>query len=148
LLVRPLSAHPERAFEPGKLLFMSELPNAAPIAVTAARTTKDGWLLSLEGVADRTTADTWRGRYLWGDGDPENPDEPPFAADLVGMRMELNDGSTVGTVSDFYDLPQGPILEITREEDTVLFPVRPEFVSSIDRERNVIVVDPPPGLFD
>lgn len=148
LLVRPLTARAQSAFEPGKLLYLAQEADALAVAVTGARTTKDGWLLSLEGVADRNAADTWRGRYLWADPDPDNPDETPFAADLVGMRMQLRDGTVIGDVSDFYDLPQGPILEVTRAEDTVLFPVRAEFVCAINRDENTIVVDPPPGLFD
>lgn len=148
LLVRSLTAHADSVFEAGKVLYTGEEVDAGAVAITGARTTKDGWLLSLAGVADRNAADTWRGRYLWADPDPQHPDEAPFAADLVGMSMELSDGNVVGTVSDFYDLPQGPILEVTRAEDTVLFPMRPEFVVRIDREGKVLVVDPPPGLFD
>lgn len=146
--MRPLTARPGETFVPGTVVYASDAPDAAGVVISAARTTKDAWLLTLEGVADRTAAEAWRGLYLWAEQDPANADEPPYAADLVGLRMELSDGSVIGTVSDFYDLPQGPILEVTRADDTVLFPVRPEFVSRVDRERLVLVVDPPPGLFD
>ncbi|MGQ0641356.1 MAG: ribosome maturation factor RimM [Gemmatimonadaceae bacterium] len=149
MLVRALTARPDAVFALGRELFSSE-HDAAAVELLGARTTKDGWLLALAGVPDRTAAEQWRGRYLWAAHDEITAlgGDTPFAADLVGLRMELTDGSVVGTVSDFYDLPQGPVLEVTRAEDKVLFPLRAEFVSRVDRERRVLVVDPPAGLFD
>jgi 16S rRNA processing protein RimM len=149
LHVRALTARPDDVFTVGRELYSDE-NLAVGFQLTGARTTKDGWLLTLAGVSDRTAAEQWRGRYLWAEHDETTAlgGDTPFAADLVGLRMELVDGSVVGTVSDFYDLPQGPVLEVTREDDTVLFPMRPEFVSSVDAARKVLVVDPPEGLFD
>jgi 16S rRNA processing protein RimM len=148
--VRALTPRAEGVFTVGAQLFTSDESDAAPIALRAARTTKDGWLLTLDGVADRTAAERWRGRYLWAALGEEEAlaSATPYAADLVGLRVELPDGSVIGTVSDFYELPQGPVLEVTRAEDTVLFPLRTEFVSAVDAERRVLVVDPPSGLFD
>jgi 16S rRNA processing protein RimM len=148
--VRALTARPDAVFTPGRPLYCSESADAEPLEIRGARTTKDGWLLALAGIADRSAAELWRGRYLWADYDEVAAlgDEQPFAADLLGLRMELADGSVIGTVSNFYDLPQGTILEITRGEDNVLFPLRAEFVSRIDSARGVVVVDPPAGLFD
>jgi 16S rRNA processing protein RimM len=150
LLVRALTARPAEVFVPGRQLFASEGDDATATELRGVRTTKDGWLLALAGVPDRTAAEHWRGRYLWATQDETTAlgGDNSFAADLVGLRMELADGSVVGTVSDFYELPQGPVLEVTRTEDSVLFPLRPEFVSSVDAVRKVLVVDPPAGLFD
>ena len=150
LLVRALTARPEEVFVPGRAVFTTDSADAPPIEVRGVRTTKDGWLLSLEGVPDRTAAEQWRGRYLWAEHDEtvSRPGDAPFAADLVGLRVQLVDGTMIGTVSDFYDLPQGAVLEVARADDNVLFPLRPEFVSSVDVAGGVLVIDPPPGLFD
>ncbi|MGH7711476.1 MAG: ribosome maturation factor RimM [Gemmatimonadaceae bacterium] len=151
VLVRPLTARPENIFVAGRDLFVSDVvEDLSSLVIRGARTTKDGWLLAFDGVPDRSAAERWRGRYLWAPHDEETSlgNETPFAADLVGLLMQLADGSVIGTVSDFYDLPQGPILEVTRAEDRVLFPLRAEFVSRIDPARGVVVVDPPAGLFD
>lgn len=147
--MRALTARPDAVFTVGRELYTTETDSAG-FVLTGVRTTKDGWLLSVAGVTDRTAAELWRGRYLWAVHDESTAlgGDTPFAADLVGLRMELADGRVIGTVSDFYDLPQGPVLEVTREEDTVLFPMRAEFVSRVDAERKILVVDPPDGLFD
>ncbi len=150
LHVRALTARPADVFVPGRAVFTSDSADASPIEVRGARSTKDGWLLALAGVPDRTAAEQWRGRYLWAEHDETvaATADAPFAGDLVGLRVRLVDGTLIGTVSDFYDLPQGPVLEVARAEDSVLFPLRPEFVASVDVAGGVLVIDPPAGLFD
>ncbi len=120
------------------------------MVVLGARKTNSGWLLTLEGVRDRTAAERWRGSDLWAEHDEHTAlgADTPFAGDLVGLRMELADGTVIGTVANFYELPQGPVLEVARADDSVLFPLHPAFVSDIDSARGVVVVDPPAGLFD
>lgn len=150
ILIRSLTARAEDVFTPGRLLYASAMAEAPPVALRSARTTNDGWLLSFDGVTDRTAAERWRGSDLWADRDRHTAlgGDTPFAGDLVGLSMQLADGTVVGTVTNFFDLPQGPVLEVDRAEESVLFPLRAEFVSSIDADRRVIVVDPPTGLFD
>jgi ribosomal 30S subunit maturation factor RimM len=75
-------------------------------------------------------------------------DEPQPLDDLLGLELFLADGTRIGEVSSFYDLPQGPMLEITRAEDTVLFPLHEDFIVEMDVPGRRLVVAPPPGLFD
>lgn len=150
LLIRSLTARAEDVFTPGRILYASADPDAVSVAVRGARTTHDGWLILLEGVSDRTGAERWRGGELWAEHDEQTAlsGDTPFAGDLVGLTMQLVDGTVIGTVSNFFELPQGPVLEVDRAEDSVLFPLRSEFVTRIDAAGGVIVVDPPTGLFD
>ncbi len=150
LLIRSLTARAEDVFTPGRILYASADPDAVPVVVRGARTTHDGWLILLEGVSDRTAADRWRGAELWAEHDEQTAlsGDTPFAGNLVGLSMQLVDGTVIGTVSNYFELPQGPVLEVDRAEDSVLFPLRSEFVSRIDAAGGVIVVDPPTGLFD
>jgi 16S rRNA processing protein RimM len=150
LLIRSLTARAEDVFTPGRILFASADPDAPPLTLSTARTTHDGWLIGLTGVADRTAAERWRGTELWAEHDEQTAlgGDAPFAGDLVGLSMHLLDGTVIGTVSNYFDLPQGPVLEVERADDSVLFPLRSEFVARIDTDRRIIVVDPPTGLFD
>jgi 16S rRNA processing protein RimM len=150
VLARALTARPDAVFTPGRVLFTSESPGAAPLVVLGARTTNNGWLLTLEGVPDRTAAEAWRGSDLWAEYDEHTAlgTDTPFAGNLVGLRIELADGTVIGTVANYYELPQGAVLEVARADDSVLFPLHPAFVSEVDTVRGVVVVDPPAGLFD
>lgn len=145
-----MTARAEDVFTPGRILFASADPDAQPNTVRGARPTNDGWLILLEGVSDRTSAERWRGADLWAEHDEQTVlgGDTPFAGDLVGLSMRLVDGTVIGTVTNFFDLPQGAVLEVDRAEDSVLFPLRSEFVSRIDAAQGVIIVDPPTGLFD
>ncbi len=149
-MIRSLTARAADVFTPGRILYASADPDAQPIALRGARTTNDGWLIQLEDVCDRSGAERWRGADLWAAHDEQTllAGDTPFAGDLVGLSMRLADGTVIGTVTNFFDLPQGPVLEVDRAEDSVLFPLRSEFVSRIDAAEGVIVVDPPTGLFD
>jgi 16S rRNA processing protein RimM len=150
VLARALTARPDAVFTPGRVLFAGESPEAAPLVVLGARTTNNGWLLSFEGVPDRTAAEQWRGSDLWAEHDEHTAlgADTAFAGNLVGLRIELADGTVIGTVANYYELPQGAVLEVARADDIVLFPLHPAFVSDVDTVRGVVVVDPPAGLFD
>jgi 16S rRNA processing protein RimM len=149
LLVRALIPRPDALFTPGRELFAAEA-DAPTLRLQSARTTHDGWLLSIEGIQDRSEAERWRGQDLWAAHAELTAlgDDTLFAGDLVGLQMELTDGTLIGTVANYYELPQGPMLEVARADDHVLFPLHPDFVSRIDAVRGVVVVDPPAGLFD
>ncbi|MGQ0539010.1 MAG: ribosome maturation factor RimM [Gemmatimonadaceae bacterium] len=152
LLVRALTDRPEALLAAGRSLFTPDEP-ARPrqeLKVRSARATKDGWLLAVDAVPDRTAADAMRGRdlYMRRDDVPAAAAGATIVDDLLGLSMTLADGTQLGTVSDYYELPQGLVLEVTRADASVLFPFNEAFVSRIELDRGVIVVDPPPGLFD
>src|SRR5262249_14905132 len=70
-----------------------------------------------------------------------------YVHDLLGMRVELASGELVGSVIDTYELPQGLALDVARENGSVMIPYD-RVVTSVDRERRVIRIDPPAGLLD
>lgn len=150
LLIRALAAHPEELFTPGRRFFTGAAEDAPALVLASARPTHGGWLLAFEDLPDRTAAERWRGSDLWMEPEPGTAldDEVPFAADLVGLRLELADGTVLGTVEDYYDLPHGAVLEVARGEELVLFPLYAPFVQRVDRARGVLIVAPPDGLFE
>ncbi len=74
-------------------------------------------------------------------------DDEVYVHDLIGMRVELESGAPVGSVVETYELPQGLALDVARENGSVVIPYD-RIVTSVDRERRVIRIDPPPGLID
>ncbi|HJU74184.1 MAG TPA: ribosome maturation factor RimM [Gemmatimonadaceae bacterium] len=148
LLVRPLTAQPETLFTEGRRFFAGA-NGASQLVLQGARTTNGGWLLAFAEIPDRSTAERWRGVDLWAaEEDTAALGGTPYAGDLVGLSLELVDGTVIGRVANYYELPQGPLLEVARGEELVLFPLHPEFVQRIDTTRRAIIVDPPTGLFD
>ena len=64
--------------------------------------------------------------------------------DLLGMRVELARGQTVGTVDETYELPQGLTLDVRRvaprETETVMLSYDDRTIASVDKKARVIVV--------
>jgi 16S rRNA processing protein RimM len=112
---------------------------------------KGGLIVAFEGIEDRSTADTWRNRYLLV---PESEVEAPregevFIHDLVGMRVVRTSGEDVGEVIEVLELPQGLVIEVGRANaKSVLLPFDDQTVTRVDAPNRTIEVDPIEGLID
>lgn len=161
LAVEALTDEPDAILAPGRRLFQgthdgalwldpkSQLPRE--LHVTGLRPVKDGWLLTLEEITDRTEAERWNGRHLLTlTEELSDPDEGEvFAHELVGMTLvDAENGETIGEVIEFYDLPQGLLLEFRGPKGVHSVPFVEEFVEEVDREERRIVVRLPEGLID
>ena len=162
LAVEALTDEPDAILAPGRRVFQGTHDGAlwldpktrAPreLHVTHLRPVKDGWLLTLAEVADRTEAEKWNGRHLLAPLDElSEPDEGEvFAHELVGMTLvDAEGGAVIGEVIEFYDLPQGLLLEFRTPAGAVAsVPFVEEFVEDVDREARRIAVRLPEGLLD
>jgi 16S rRNA processing protein RimM len=112
--------------------------------VLSARPTKDGVLLRLGGVPDRTQAERLRGRTVHAARDDLDLGEGEvLLADLVGCAVRLPDGAPWGTVVAIDVGPQDRL--VIRDGDIErLVPFVPALVPDVDLEARVVVVDPPP----
>ena len=110
---------------------------------------KGGFIVHFEEIDDRAVAETWRDRFLLLPADELEPlrEDQVYVHELPGMRVELESGEVVGTVSETYELPQGLALDVQRERGSVIIPYD-RVVTSIDREARVIRIAPPEGLLD
>ena len=109
-----------------------------------------GLLIHFHEIPDRDVAIRWRDRFLLV---PESEVPPAEEGeihlhDLVGLRVETADGRSLGTVSTFYELAQGLMLEIRGDGRELLVPYRDEFVRRVDQENGLIVVDLPEGFLE
>jgi 16S rRNA processing protein RimM len=118
--------------------------------VESVRPHGDAFLLKLEGIADRTEAESLRGTEAWADrGDLEAAGaRGPFHEDLVGLAVETKEGRAIGMVEEVLEYPAGDLYKVRGDGEEHLIPAAPGIVVSIDLDRGRMVVDPPPGLLE
>jgi 16S rRNA processing protein RimM len=159
VVVELLTDEPDAIFASGRRVFAGNTAgdlarDRQELHVRTVRPFNEGLLVGFAEVPDRNAADLWRGRYLLAPADevPAPADDEVYLHDLIGMRVELVDGTTVGTVEEVYELPLGLGVDVRRlpprDGETVLLPWDERTVTSVDRESRIIVVTPPEGLLE
>ncbi len=166
LVVEPMTDRPGAYFAPGLGLFAGDAggdplrlpgapgaprdPEASPmrLTVTAVRTHQEAYLLTLDAVADRTTAELWRGRTLLVPVDEMSKPEAGelFLHELAGMSASDEAGASLGEITAWYEVPQGILLGLTREGKETLVPFVDDIVRHLDREARTMVLRLPEGL--
>ncbi len=118
------------------------------IRILAARTTTNVLVARLEGVNDRDAAEKLNGVELYVDRallpDPDDDDDF-YHADLIGLRVQLRDGTVVGVVSAVPNFGAGDILEVRDERsgDTFLYPFTKAVVPEVHLADGYLVIEPP-----
>ena len=167
VVVEPVTDAPEAIFASGRRLFVGTGDGAplpardaagAPtdgghgvVTIERARGQEGAWLIKLAGVADRNQAERWRGRALLLPLAelPAPAEDEIYFHDLIGMRVVLADDTPVGEVVALYELPQGLVLEVSRDgRPAALVPYQPNVVAEVDVEARRIRITPPEGLLD
>ncbi len=142
---------PEALFQAGRrLLIVGDVPDAPPsIRLEAARPHGKRWLVTVEGVPDRTAAERLRGLDLAVPRSelPELDEGDYLLGDLVGLAL-VEGGRRLGKVTDVYELPAGPMLAVDVDGRERLVPFDAGFVASVDFEAGEIHVELPQGLLE
>jgi 16S rRNA processing protein RimM len=159
LALEALTDEPEAILAPGRRVFQGTYEGAlfvdprtkAPreLHITGLRPVKDGWLVTIDAIGDRTEAEKWNGRFLMVPVEEltEPDDGEVFAHELVGMTLvDADTGVEIGPVVEFYELPQGLLLEFRTAAGIASVPFVDEFVDEVDREARMIRVRLPDGL--
>ena len=149
LLVQPTVNEPGAVFAPGRRLFAT-IPGdgVRDVTIAASRPFKDGWLVTLDAVADRTAAEAWRGVpfALPEDELPPRDEDELLLDELPGMRVVDATLGDLGAVAGFYQLPQGLVLEVRGDRWRADVPFNEAFVTRVDRAARVLTVQLPEGL--
>jgi 16S rRNA processing protein RimM len=98
---------------------------------------------SIEGVGDRTAADSLKGVELFVSRDvlPVPEEDEFYHADLIGLRAEDVEGRAIGDVRAIHNFGAGDVIEIVRGDGGNLFlPFTRETVPTIDISGQRIVV--------
>lgn len=150
LMVEIITDFPERLTDGTEFgVGENETPDAVH-EVHRIRYHKRRWLLSVGGLRDRDTADTWRGRYLFL---PEQSlDELPegfyYEHHLVGLACRSPQGEELGEIRGVEQGPGQRRLVVRRGRREFLVPYVPEIVVNVDLDDGVVTLDAPPGLLD
>jgi 16S rRNA processing protein RimM len=119
------------------------------IRVTFLRETKDGAVVQLHGVNDRSSAEAMKGTELFVSRDalPEADAEEFYHADLVGLRAEDTEGRAIGTVRAIHNFGAGTVIEIVRSDgDEVFLPFTRDVAREIDLKGGRIVIAEPQDI--
>jgi 16S rRNA processing protein RimM len=120
------------------------------LTIAASKPFKKGLIVQFEELKDRDSAELWRGRYLlapFSELPPLEEDEV-YLHDLAGMKVVSAQGEQIGTVTTFYELPQGIMLDIDTPRGSVVIPYRPEIIVRTDIAGRTIVMDDKLGFLD
>ena len=154
LVVEAITDEPDAVFAAGRRVIAGTASgdpskDRRELHITASTPFKGGFIIHFDEIVDRTAAELWRDRYLLVPGDELAPlgEDEIYVHDLPGMRVELESGEVIGTVTATYDLPQGLTLDVDRDGASVLIPYD-RIVVEVDRILGLIRIDPPAGLLD
>ena len=157
LLVEPITDTPDALFASGRRVLVGDAFGKAPenpdtLSIATSKPFKGVLrIVKFEEIPDRTAAELWSHRYLFA---PETELVPPgddevFIEELFGLLAETPEGAVLGRVVDVVEVPQGILLEISRETGApVLLPYRPEMVREVRVHEGKMIVTPVEGLFD
>ncbi len=113
-------------------------------------TNKGVYLVHVDGIDDRDKALALKGLELYVPRDilPEPEDDEFYHADLIGLRVEFEDGTAIGTVRAVHDFGAGDVIELDGEKPwrAVMLPFDRETVPTVDMAAGRLVVRPPEGL--
>jgi len=163
VVVEPLTDKPDVIFASGSRVFagtpsgdLAVVTNVMGVEETPILTVlgtkpfKKGLIVQFEELADRDSAELWRGRYLlapFAELPPLQEDEV-YLHDLIGMSVVSVAGALIGTVTTFYELPQGIMLDVKTKTGSTIIPSRPEVIARCDISERTIVIDDTIGLLD
>lgn len=154
VVVETITDDPEDVFAPGRQLLVGTVdgepdPRGRRVRVAQAQPFKGGLLVHFDEIGDRTEAELWRDRFLLVTAAEATParEGEIYLHELPGMRVLLQSGEAVGEVTDYYELPQGLMLDIQRGGRSVLVPYD-RVVTKLDRAERTLWIDPPLGLLD
>lgn len=99
--------------------------------------------LSLSGISDRNTAETFRGKFLHITRENALPLEEGryFIVDIIGCKIVTEDGETVGEVIDLFSARTDIFTVKLLDGKIMRFPFLKKVVKKVDVQNSIITVD-------
>ena len=144
VLVLPLSDIDER-FDPGSALFLGG-SGERRLTIVERKGHRDRPLVRFDGVADRTTAETLAGEYLFVDAD-QTPPLPPgefWPHQLIGLPVHTTSGLALGELRDVLRTTANDVWVVVDDAGReTLVPALKDVVLGVDRTTGVTVAEVP-----
>jgi 16S rRNA processing protein RimM len=153
LVVDVRTDDPDTRFAPGTTL-RAKPSRGGPerdYVVDSAREHSGRLLVRLDGVADRTAADSMRGTLFLVDSADLPPIEEPdefYDHQLEGLQVVTTTGTPVGSVAEVLHTAAGELLSVRTEDGEVLVPFVSAIVTAVSLTDQTIEIDPPEGLLE
>ena len=132
--VQSLSDVPERFKELGTVTLNAPNGDCLETDVQSVRQIGEGYILGFSAFETPESAAQYRGALIQIPEQADLPREPDtfYQFELIGLRVENQEGQTVGTVEDILDYPHQQVLVIRHDEQEWLLPARKAMIESID----------------
>jgi 16S rRNA processing protein RimM len=139
---------PDERFAAGSVLSVDD---HADLVVERSHWHSGRLLVAFVGVHDRNDAEELRNLIVHvdrpADATPDDPEEY-YDSTLIGLAVELTDGTALGSIVDVIHLPGQDVLSVRMGERDVLIPFVSSIVPVVDVAQGRVVVNPPEGLLD
>jgi 16S rRNA processing protein RimM len=143
--VERISDDPRR-WEPGSELTHED---GRELVVVSARGHRDRFLVAFDGIDTRSDAEHLRGALYVSSDEKRDLDEDEYwLQDLIGSRVESEDGVVVGDVTDVIEAPAQDLLVVATPAGERYVPMVKEIVTLVDIDAKKVIVSPPKGLLD
>ena len=137
------TGEPEKRFAVGEIV---STDNHGELAIESSRNHNGILLLKFIGIDDRNSIENFRNCLIYSEVDVEdestNPDEYHFQQ-LIGCRVELENGRDFGKVKDVMDMPAQAVLVIQSNGKEVMVPFVKVWVPIVDIANKKIVIREP-----
>ena len=125
-------------------------PSGQPLPLRVRQTVKGTVIAKIDGITDRDAATRLNGTRLYVPRAalPAPAEEEFYHCDLIGLRVERQDGGALGTVGAVFDAGAGDVIEVVDENGApaILLPFTKSVVPGVDIAGGRLIVDPPEGL--
>lgn len=141
---------PKERFAPGSELFIQRAGRVEPVTIQTVRFHKGRPVVAFVGIDSIALAESLAGQELRVPLDrlTRLPDDVFYRHDLIGCRVEREDGTAVGLVTDVEIGGGGSRLVVDGGAGPMLVPLAREICRLIDLAGKRIVIDPPEGLLE
>ncbi len=119
------------------------------IAIEKIKFHKRNVLFSFQGIEDRDSAESLKGKNLFINQDrlPDLEDDEYYWKDLIGIKVfELESDSYIGSLKSIIQTGGNDVYVVKKEDEEILIPAIGSVVKSIDLDKNSMYVDLPEGL--
>ncbi len=114
--------------------------DSKPVRLLSSRAHKGFLIAMLEGVEDINAAMSLKNKTVYIDrADAKLKKGEYFLCDIIGSRVETENGELVGTLEDILETPASSVY-IVRGEAEHMIPAVPDFVLKTDVENGIITV--------
>lgn len=135
---------------PRILLVDEHFSTSKEFEVEKSRPQAKGVIVKLAGLDDRTSAEILHGFEIWTEKDflPALAEDEFYWHEVVGLRVETENGEKLGKVKKLFESGAADILVIRGTGREYLVPAMDEFIASIDYDNGLLVIKDVPGLLD